>query len=261
MPSSDARAASGDAGGRRLRIVLPEHELTGHAPHVYERLAKVSAPGSAEHRAVVAVTHALVQAAILRGLPPSARRDLTPSLATLEGFVTGRLSQAAAPQAARDARATAFSALAPLEARTVAAVLQAQSQQAASRTTTELAEHAEHTLRRFIGLSVHHAVAGLCHALDAIERPDAAITVPSDVCGALAYSRTALGSARNPEFQTAAIDQARWEHERAPTEGNLSLRALQVQVFHEYLGARWRAHADEERRAASEFIAWGLSQP
>lgn len=251
------RPNAGD-GGRRLRIVLPDHELSGHAPHVFERLTKVSAPGSAEHRAVIAVTHALVQSAVARALPPSARRELAPALAILEAFVMGRLSRAAAPQAARDARATAFSALGQLEARTLTAVAQAEAQQPGRSVTTELAEHAGHTVRRFLGLSVHHTVAALCHALDAIDAPAPAVSVPSDICGALAYSRTALGSVRNPEFQAAALEQARFEHERSPRDEALPLRALQIQIFHEYLGARWRAHGDEERRAAGEFIAWAL---
>jgi hypothetical protein len=255
---SDLRAPNAANGGRRLRIVLPDHELLGHAPHVFERLAKVSTPGGAEHRAVIGVTHALVQSAVARGLPPSARRELAPALAILEGFATGRLSRGAAPQAARDARAAAFSALGELEARTLKAVVQAEAQQRARSVTTELAEHAGHTMRRFLGLSVHHTVAALCHALDAIDAPAPAVSVPSDVCGALAYSRTALGSVRNPEFQGAALDQARFEHERSPRDEALPLRALQIQVFHEYLGARWRAHGDEERHAAGEFIAWAL---
>lgn len=256
--SNPERPSSHD-GARRLRIVLPDHELSGHAPHVFERLTKVSAPGSGEHRALVAVAHALVQSAVARCLPPSARRELGSALAIVEGFVTGRLSRTATSQAARDARATAFSALAHLEARTVAAVMQAEAQQPARTTPTELAEHASHTLRRFVGLSVHHTVAALCHALDAIDTPAPALAVPSDVCGALAYSRTALGSARNPEFQAAAIEQARFEYDRSPQDDTSPLRALQVQVFHEYLGARWRAHADEERHSTGEFIAWALS--
>lgn len=257
MRSSDAKPppALTDHGARGLRVVLPEHELQGHAPLVYERLAKVARPGSAEHRGIVAIALALARHAVTRCLPPSARTHLVPAFATLEAFASGNIPSGA--KAARDARALAFSALPSIESQAKSAVERASQAMLAGRVGA-IHDHAEHTLARFVGLSVHHAVAAACHALDAIEAPEPVLAVPSDACGALAYSRTALGSVRNPEFQEAAVNQARWEHERAARERSVPLGALEIQIFHEYLGARWRAHADQERRTSDEFIAWAL---
>jgi len=239
---------------RRLQVVLPEHELTGHAPLVYERLTKVGRPGSPEHRGLLAIARTLGGQAAARCLPPSARASLAPAFVALEEFVRGGHPRS---QSVRDVRANTFALLPSLEAQTQNAVARA-AQVAPSGPTTALHEHAQHTLGRFLGLSVHHTVAALCHALDALENPEAALPVPSDTCGALAYSRTALGSARNPEFQAAALEQARFERERSSSQQAPPESALQVQIFHEYLGARWRAHADQERRLSDEFIAWAL---
>lgn len=241
---------------RRLGIVSPEHELRGHAPLAYEKLVKTARPGSAEHRAILAVAHALARQTIARCLPPSARGELGSALGVLEACVSGQRPLSECGTLAKEARASAFSALPALEKLTKKAVATAaQVQKEAERTS--LQDHALHTLDRLLGLSVHHAVAALCHALDAIVDAEAGLAVPSDACGALAYSRTALGSVRNPAFQQAALEQAAWEHGRARGEG-LPEAALAIQVFHEYVGARWRAHADEERRASDEFIAWAL---
>jgi hypothetical protein len=244
------------SGQRRLGIVPPEHELRGHAPLAYERLIKTCQPGSAEHRGVLTLAHALTRGALARCLPPSARSELGSALGVLESCVTGQRSYSESSARAKDARASAFSALPALEKLTKQAVVSAaQLHEAAERTS--LQDHALHTMDRLLGLSVHHAVAALCHALDAIVDAEAGLAVPSDACGALAYSRTALGSVRNPTFQQAALEQAAWEHGRARGQG-MPEAALAIQVFHEYVGARWRAHADEERRASDEFIAWAL---
>jgi hypothetical protein len=64
---------------------------------------------------------------------------------------------------------------------------------------------------------------------------------------------------RNPAFQAAALEQARFESARSPRQEDTPLGALELQVFHEYLGARWRAHGDQERRASDEFIGWATS--
>ena len=241
---------------RRLSIVLPGHELRGHAPLVYEKLAKSCPPHGKEHLGLVAVAHALARNALGRCLPPSALVQLQPAVSTLEAFLSGRRSARESVGLARDARAAAFAALPTLELFTSSAVLEAAKRLPNGERTT-LHEHAQHTLGRMLGLSVHHAVAALCHTLDAIDDREGCLSVPSDACGALAYSRTALGSARNPAFQLAALEQARWEGDRSKGAGVPSA-ALEVQVFHEYLGARWRAHADEERRASDDFIAWAL---
>jgi len=244
-------------GARRLSLVLPEHELPGHAPALFERLAKRARPGSTEHRGLLAVAQALAREAAWSCLPPSARKELQPAFSLVESIVAGRTTFESAAPLARGARASTFAALPTLEQLTRAAVSQAAEVQAAGPRTS-LTEHAGHTLGRWLGLSVHHAVAAVCRTLESIESAEHALTVPSDASGALAYGRTALGSARSPAFQAAAIEQARFEHERAGSAEPALRAALEIQIFHEYLGARWRAHADQARLIQAEFIAWAL---
>jgi hypothetical protein len=94
--------------------------------------------------------------------------------------------------------------------------------------------------------------------LDATLDPAATLHVPGDVAGALAYQAAALGSARHSAFQKAAIDQAAWELERHPETDPQGSGALSLLVFHEYLGARWRSHADLQREHIWSFVAWAL---
>jgi len=242
---------------RRLNIVLPQHELRGHAPQVYERLARTCRPRSQEHLGLVRVAYALAQRALVRCLPPSALQKLGPNLEALQGLLSSQTHDPRELELARAARAASFAVLPTLETLTIEAVLRAEAALHNGQRTS-LHDHAAHTLARMLGLSVHHAVGALCHTLDALDEPEAALSVPSDTCGALAYSRTALGSVRNPAFQAAALEQARFEANRTPRLREVPLPALEVQVFHEYLGARWRAHGDEERRASDEFIGWAV---
>jgi hypothetical protein len=242
---------------RRLNIVLPQHELLGHAPLVYERLARTCRPRSQQHLGLVRVAHALAQRALVRCLPPSALQKLGPTLEALQGLLAQSSHDPREFELARAARAASFAALPALEALTIDAVMRAEASVPGGQRTS-LHDHATHTLARMLGLSVHHAVGALCHTLDGLGEPEAALAVPSDACGALAYSRTALGSARNPAFQAAALEQAHFEASRTPRLQEVPLSALGVQVFHEYLGARWRAHGDDERRASDEFIGWAV---
>jgi hypothetical protein len=85
-----------------------------------------------------------------------------------------------------------------------------------------------------------------------------ALRVLQDIEGARAYQATGLGSARHTAFRKAAWDQAAWEAERAAGEAPEQQLSLGVQVFHEFLGGRWRAHADAERLKMNEFVDWAL---
>src|SRR5687767_11709332 len=88
---------------RRLNIVLPQHELRGHAPFVYERLARSCRPHGPEHLGLLRVADALARQALSRCLPPSALQRLAPSLAVLQEFLAGRGAEPRASELARAA--------------------------------------------------------------------------------------------------------------------------------------------------------------
>jgi hypothetical protein len=165
--------------------------------------------------------------------------------------------QARTQKRLRDKRAETFSAVGLVEQLTAEALDRVQA--VSSPAETQLGEHARLTMQRYCRLSAHHATAAVCHALDTASDPEAALHVPGDVAGALAYQAAGLGSARHRAFQQAAIDQATWELGRDPKADPQGTGALSLLVFHEYLGARWRAHADLQRERIWSFIAWVLS--
>src|SRR5690606_11729231 len=123
-----------------------------------------------------------------------------------------------------------------------------------SAADTPLDPHADHVVDRYVGLAAHFTVSAVCHALDAVSDPQGALQVLEDVQGARAYQAAGLGAARHVAFSKAAFGQATWEAERGRGGGAELRMSLAIQVFHEYLGGRWRAHADAERIKNDEFI-------
>jgi hypothetical protein len=79
------------------------------------------------------------------------------------------------------------------------------------------------------------------------------------VVASRAYQATALGAARHGEFRARAWEQAEWEAAREGALADHGVEGLALQVFHEYLGARWKSYADAERAAGYAFIEWALS--
>jgi hypothetical protein len=120
--------------------------------------------------------------------------------------------------------------------------------------------HADHVVDRYAGLAAHFTTSAVCHALDSVKDPKAALHVLEDVEGARSYQAAGLGAARHAAFRKAAWGQATWEAERTHNENAEALKmSLGVQIFHEYLGGRWRAHADAERLKNSQFLRWAVS--
>jgi hypothetical protein len=77
------------------------------------------------------------------------------------------------------------------------------------------------------------------------------------IAGARAYQGAGLGAARQPEFKTRALEQARWETEELAGEAH-GESLLALQSFHEYLGVRWKALYEVERSYIEEFVRWAL---
>lgn len=236
---------------RRLQVVDPSQELRGAGPPAFERLARSASPGSPAHRGLVAIATTLASRAASTSVPPSAQVDLIAALETARLWVCRRATE----KEVRAARARCFQAVTGIEELTSQAVSRANAH-LGQTASTPLDHHADHVVDRYARLAAHFSVSAVCHSLDSVETPSAALEVLGDVEGARAYQLAGLGSARNPAFRKAAWDQAEWEAVRPP---RTETAMIAVQVFHEYLGGRWRRHADALRIETESFLRWALS--
>ncbi len=238
----------------RLPLVAPGEELAGAGPIDFERLCRAVHAGSLEHRGLITLVATLARQAVVSSVPPSAA-------ATLLSGLDGALSWAAGTsddKHVRSQRTLCFAALPVVERATVVAVRKAQA--LGSPDSSPLGQHADQVVLRYASLAAHFSTSAVCHTLDAVETAAAALEVPRDVAGARAYQLAGLGAARNPEFRARALAQAEWEAGRDTSRSlGHQTSALAPQIFHEYLGARWRMHAAAERASIETFIAWALT--
>ncbi len=245
----------------KLSLVAPGEELTGAGPADFERLGRTAKPRSTDHIGLIAISVTLAQRAARVCVPPSAQSELGTALSTAQGWVRS-LAQHRNPgvdeRSARENRARLFSALPAIEQATARAIQKACAE-LHHPSEAGLDQHAKLTTLRFCRLAAHHATAAVCHCLDALEKPAEALHIPSDSAGALAYQAAALGSARHRTFRQAAVEQARWESAHAGDVEPHGSQGLALFIFHEYLGARWKSHADLQRQLGDEFIAWAMS--
>jgi hypothetical protein len=240
----------------RLRVISDEETLEGKSPPDFERISRLAPVGSSDHRGVVHIAVTLASRTVTATVPPSAQQELTCGISAARLWLEGKSSEAEI----KKARSRCFQAVVGIEGLTAQAVRTA-SQHLAAPGQTALDHHANHIVERYARLGAHFAVSAVCHLLDAISDPKQAPEVLQDIEGALAYQATGLGAARHPAFRKAAWDQAEWEASRPGQEGSPGEQrsALAIQVFHEYLGGRWRIHADSQRLAHQSFVSWALS--
>lgn len=244
---------------RRLSIVASSEELRGVGPTDFERLARSASIGSREHRGLIHITATLIRPCIRALIPPSVRQELEAGLEAAVLWIRRDSSQIAI----KKARARAFGAAHMVEEATARAVAAFEAT-GGPASPSPLDEHADAVTLRYARLSAHYAAASVCHLLDACAAPEMILETYSDLQGARAYQLTGLGSARQGAFRHAAWRQAEWESSR----GHLSpigqghqqaQRALSVQIFHEYLGARYRAHSESIALEMGHFVRWALS--
>lgn len=263
---------------RRLTLVSGQEHLSGGTLADWERLARGAALGSPDHVACVALALTLARYLVPLCVAPRGQGTLNAALDCGWKWVAEKSRRGAPTQEeaegarrrALDARNHCFQEVGAIESATLKAVTQA-AQPTASRATGDarrdaLAEslrlHARHVIERYVGLFAHFTVSAVCHALDSIERPATSLTVFEDARGARAYQAAGLGAARQDAFVMAAADQACWEADRtgAGSAAREELQhALAIQVFHEYLGGRYRSHADQETVRQHDFTRWALS--
>lgn len=236
---------------RRLAVIEPTLQLRGLGPPAFERLARRAVIDSPVHRGLVVICASLARRATQIAIPPSGQIELMTALETARLWVIG----AASREDVARARAHCFGAVSAIEELTSRAILAAREHLPKVK-GTPLDTHADHVVDRYARLGAHFAVSAVCHALDAVAQPIAALEVPGDVEGSLAYQRSGLGSARHAAFRHAAWDQAQWEASRPPST---DVKMLSVQIFHEYLGGRWKAHAESVSLEHDAFLTWALS--
>lgn len=180
-------------------------------------------------------------------LPPSAREPFERDLDASRDWDASRLS------VVKDARARAFDGVGEAERATLVALTRAVQPMAGD----PLDEQAALTLRRYAARGVHHAVACVLQTLDAVLTPVALLTVADEAAGAIAFTRVALGPVRSAELREAARAQADWEARRLASNEQPAV-AIALQLFHEYLGAQWKDHADAQRACFDDFLAWAF---
>lgn len=248
---------------RGLHLVQAEEVLTGKGPAEFERLARTCAVDGPAHVGVLAVCVTLARRAARACVVPSLQFSLFEGLGALQKHLRlDHLQRAKHIAELSKARARCFQAAPAIEDATARAVTTAQKQLGGgeggvSGPQTALDDHVVHVIERYTRLSAHHACAATCHALDAATSPAVALDVLEDTRGALAYQMTALGAARQLPLRAAALDQAQWERDRLRSE--LNVTALSLQIFHEYLGGRYRAYVEHERASQDRFIRWALA--
>jgi hypothetical protein len=231
----------------RLPLVLPGHELSGQRPRGFERAAKSCQVGDLSHLSLVACAEIVARHVLLECLPPSAREPQ-------ERFLdVARDWQAEGLAAVKRARTQAFDGAADAEQLTLAALARATP----SPFGDALDQQAALTVRRHAARGVHHAIACVLLTLDAITTPVAAISIAEEGAGAIAFTRVALGAARSKELRDAARERADWEVEQLASNEQPAI-ALALQLFHEYLGAHWKDHADAQRARFEEFLDWAF---
>ncbi len=238
---------------RKLAIVGNHDQLSGRVPARFEKLARTVSCGTSEHHGLIRVCMQMAKRAVYASIPPSGRTELDAALHLLERYTRGQAS----PEEVSKQRMLCFAGAPAIEQLAAQAVVRAQIHLPRAEKTA-LDEHADHVVARYTRSAAYFAVSSVIHCLDGGASPPLLLEVPRAAEGAKAYQLAGLGAARHQAFRKAAYDQARWEGTRLGADEH-TVNHLAVQIFHEYLGGRYRVHADAERLLLADFIEWALS--
>ncbi len=218
-----------------------------------ERAAKLARVGDPDHRGLVYLGVTLARFAVRACSPPGSHAPILAGLDVAEAWAAG----AAEPSRVARARSEAFSAVIAVERKTVDAVRAASAHLPHGKHTL-IDEHADLVVLRYAALAASYASGAALLVLDAVADPAQVIPIPQQVAGALAYQRVGLGAARSQDLRAAACEQAEWESERQGAPPGHGVGGIAIQLFHEFLGARWKDHSDAERTRMDELCAWAL---
>jgi len=240
------------SGPRRLNVVDPGDVLSGVAPVAFERAGKLCAAGDATHRGLLRIAVQIAEHGVRRIVAPSGRTTLAAGLGAASDWAA---HDSDLKQVQRQ-RSECFAALAAIETATLRAVR--ASVTAPPGRATPLEAHAETVVWRYLRLAVRLAVEAVVLTLDGVTTPPQLAAVMQHVAAARAYQTTALGAARQPEFRLRAEQQAVLEAEQLG-DASHAPEVLALQIFHEYLGVRWKVIHDAERATIDEFVSWGMA--
>jgi len=204
------------------------------------------------HHGLIHLGAALAEHGLRRAVAPAQRGGLEEGIQAARGWALGKVDLGSVTLQRR----ACFDRLTAVAEGTWSALSSAAN---ASRRgpTTALDEHASNVVRRYALLSAHYAASSVVLLLDGISEPPLLAQLVEQIAGARAYQGAGLGAARQPEFKTRALDQARWETEELGRETH-GENLLALQNFHEYLGVRWKTLYDVERTYIEEFVLWAL---
>lgn len=247
----------------RLPLVRPEEALDSGQTPAFERLVKRARVGSAEHAGAILCVGTLVRSAALTVVPPSAGPSVLAavdpilSLARTVASGAGEQGRQELENRVRKARGQLFGSIGGVCELSVGAVEKAVQPSGAA---SEMQQHARHVVLRYVSLAAYFCCSAACHTADGVDDPKLLLEALKDLVGARTYLRVGLGAARHPEFLDRAEAQASFESELA-TSRRLGHRkdALVLQVFHEYLGSRFRTVARHEQSELDAAIEWALS--
>lgn len=240
------------ATSRRLPLVASGDQLSGAAPAAFERQLRRARLGDPEHRGSLFVVLSLCGDTLRTTLPPSARALLEPALEAGFRYCRGETDG----KEAGAARSLVYSRRREIDEKLVGVLERALPNPAAA---APLARHARHVALRHGSLAGYFGVAALCHALDGVHTTELVLESLKDQVGARAYLRTGLGGAKSSELLARAEEQARFERERETLLELPAHETLTLQIFHEYLGARYRAFAEEERARSDAILEWAIA--
>jgi hypothetical protein len=186
-------------------------------------------------------------------MPPGARQSAEELLHTIGRWCDGL----AGGDAVKKARNAAFNASRADEQTTVDAVAKMLDKMTRKKKTM-LDDHADSVVLRYVVLAASNANACALMTADAVFDSATSALVPAHAAGALAYKFVGLGGALSPELRAAAWAQAEWEAERQNGAQSNLAHALAVQVFHEFLGCKWRDQSDAQQLYIGEFLRWAV---
>ncbi len=237
---------------RRLNVVDPDDVLTGVAPIAFERDSKLCTPGDATHRGLLRIAAQVADHGLRRIVAPSGRAALAAGLAAASDWAASSQDL----KNVRRQRSECYSAHGAIEAATLRAVR--ASLPALPERPSPLEAHAETVVWRYLRLAIRLGVEAVVLTLDGVTTPTLLAAVMQHVAAARAYQTTALGAARQPEFRLRAEQQAALEAEQL-RDASHAPDVLALQIFHEYLGVRWKVLHDAERTYIDEFVSWALN--
>ena len=205
------------------------------------------------HQGLVRIAASLARHGLRRTVAPSARAPLVAGLDALDSWARGRLDG----RQLGKLRSDCFQAIPAVERATLEAMRQSLAVEL-PRARTLLDEHADRVVWRYVRLAVRLAADAVILTLDGMASAPTLASVVQQVAAARAYQGVGLGAARQTELRERAVEQAAFEVRGLEVDAH-SEAALALQVWHEYMGVRWKVLHDAERAYVDQFVGWALS--